>query len=120
MFGLNARQICIILMLVCVLFAGTQYVPAYFKALEFNDFIHGEARFAGSSRKTADDLRASITEKAKELKIPITARDIRITRRGPSFMLELDYRFPIDLRVYQHDLEFHVSEAGEIFENGQR
>ena len=29
-------------------------------------------------------------------------------------MLELDYRFPIDLRVYQHDLEFHVSEAGEI------
>jgi hypothetical protein len=120
MFGLNARQLFIIALLVCVLFAGTQYVPAYFKAIEFNDFIHGETKFAASSRKTSDALRTSITEKARELNIPIKPKDIRITRRGPAFKLELDYSFPIDLRVYQHDLKFHVSEAGEIFENDRR
>jgi hypothetical protein len=116
MFGLNPRQLFLILLLVCALFAGSQYVPVYFKALQFNDFIRGEAKFAASSRKTTETLKTAITEKAKELEIPITARDIQITRRGPAFQLELDYSFPVDLRVYQHEVRFHVSEAGELFE----
>ena len=43
--------------------------------------------------------------------------DIRITKRGPSFMLEVEYHWPIDLKVYKHELIFHTSEFGEIFEN---
>jgi len=31
--------------------------------------------------------------------------------------VEFDYHWPINLRVYKHDLVFHVSESGEIFEN---
>ena len=116
MFGLNARQVFLILLLIAALFAGAQYIPVYFKALQFNDFIKSEARFAGTSRKSTEQLRASIMEEAKELKIPIAPKDIRITRRGPAFQLSLDYSFPIDLRVYQHQLTFHVSEAGEIFD----
>ena len=117
MFGLNSRQLFFILLLVCALFAGTQYVPVYFKALQFNDFIRGEAKFAASSRKTTEQLRETIVEKAKELGIPVGPKDIRITRRGPAFQLDLDYSFPIDMRLYQHDVKFQVSEAGEIFEN---
>ena len=117
MFGLNFRQLFLISLLVAALFAGTQYIPVYFRALQFNDFIHSEARFAAGSRKSMEDLRMTISEKAKELQIPVGPKDIRITRRGPAFQLELDYSFPIDMRVYRHDITFHVSEAGEIFEN---
>ena len=117
MFGLNSRQLFFLLILICGLFAAAQYGPAYFKAFQFNDFIHGEAKYAASSRKSTEQLRTTITEKAKELAIPLTARDIHITRRGPAFELELDYSFPIDMRVYQQELKFHVSEQGEIFEN---
>ena len=119
MFGLNSRQLFMILLLVCGLFAGSQYIPVYFKALQFNDYVRGEVKFAASSKKTAEGLRISIMEQAKEMQIPITAKDIRITRRGPAFQLDLDYSFPIDLRVYQHEVNFHISEAGEIFENGR-
>ena len=116
MLGLNARRIFLILIVVVVLFVGSQYAPAYFTALQFNDFIRQEVKYAGASRKSTDDVKRALLDKAKELKIPLTARDIHITRRGPSFTLDLDYGFLIDLRVYQHELKFHPSEIGESFE----
>jgi len=120
MFGLGGRQIFILLILVAVLFAGSQYVPAYFSAFQLNDFIRQEVKFAASTRKTPENVRRSVLEKAEELHIPITASDIEITRRGPAFQLDLEYRFPIDLKVYKHDLVFHSSESGEVFENARR
>jgi len=117
MFGLNGRQIFILLMLVVFLFAASKYVPPYFTAFQFNDFIRQEVKFAASSRKTTDRLRQDVLQKAKEMGVPIEARDIHITRKGPSFTFELEYRFPIDWRIYHHELVFHALETGEIFEN---
>ena len=42
MFGLSGRQIFLLLLLVALLFAGTQYVPAYFSAFQLNDFVRQE------------------------------------------------------------------------------
>src|SRR5260221_2621971 len=117
MFGLSGRQIFILLILIAVLFAGTQYVPGYFAAFQFNDCVRQEVRYAVGQRKTVDLLRGDILQKANELGISITKKDILITRRGPSFTLQIEYHWPINLRVYQHELVFHVSEDGEIFEN---
>jgi hypothetical protein len=116
MFGLNVRQLFLLFLLVLALLAGTQYFPAYFDAIQFNDFIRSEVKYAGSTRKTEAKLRSSIVEKAKEFNIALAARDVRIMRHGPAFTLELDYRMPIDLRVYKHDLVFHVSQSGELLE----
>ena len=117
MFGLSGRQIFILLVLVAILFAGTQYVPAYFAAFQFNDYIRQEVKYAVTNRKTTEMLRTIIVQKAKELGIPVQPRDIQITRRGPAFTLELEYHWPINMRLYQHELVFHASESGEIFEN---
>jgi hypothetical protein len=118
MFGLNGRQIFILLGLVALLFTGAQYAPAYFAAFQLNDYIRQEVKYAATSRKTPDILRAEIVRKAQDLEISIAPKDIRITRRGPSFTLELDYRWPIDMKVYHHVLVFHTSGSGENFENG--
>jgi hypothetical protein len=117
MFGLKGRQIVILLVLVGLLFAGAQYVPAYFAAFQLNDFIRQEVKYAATSKKTPDALRTDIVRKAQDLEIAIVPKDVRITRRGPSFTLELDYRWPIDMKVYHHVLVFHMSQQGEIFEN---
>ena len=76
----------------------------YFAAFQFNDYVRQEVKYAAASRKTVDVLRADILAKAKELGIPLTKNDIRITKRGPSFTLDVEYRWPIDLKVYKHDL----------------
>lgn len=117
MFGLKGRQILVILLIIAAVFAGTQYVPAYINAFQFNDYVRQQVKYAGSSRKTADTLRDEIQRKAVELGIPITKKDIRISRRGPSFTLEVEYRWPIDMKIYRHELHFHNSYTGELFEN---
>ena len=117
MFGLNGRQLFFLVVLVVLLFAGTQYVPAYFAAFQFNDYVRQEVKFAVSARKTPDLLRGEILQKATDLGIPLTKKQILITRRGPSFTLEIEYHWPINLRVYRQDLVFHFLENGETFEN---
>ena len=117
MFGLSGRQLFFLLLLVALLFTGTQYVPAYFAAFQFNDYCRQEVRFAVSARKTPEILRGEILQKASDLGIPLTKKEIVITRRGPSMNLAIEYRWPINMRVFQHELVFHISEDGEMFEN---
>jgi hypothetical protein len=117
MFGLRGRQIVIVLVVVGLLYTGIQYVPPYFAAFQLNDYIRQEVKFAFSSRKTLESLRTDVLRKAQELEIPIMPGDVRIMRHGPTFRLELDYRLPVDMRIYQQELTFHVSETGEVFEN---
>ena len=117
MFGLNGRQIFILLVLIALLFAGTQYVPAYFAAFQFDDFIRQEVKFAVTNRKTPEKIRVNILEKANELGIPLTAKDVHITKRGPAFTVDVEYHLPINLKVYKHELVFHPQESGEVFEN---
>jgi hypothetical protein len=116
MFGLNFRQIFYLLVVVALIYAGIQYVPPYLDSYQFNDFIRQEVKYAISARRTPDQVSASVLQKAKDMNIPLTARDIHITRRGPSFTLDVQYHFPIDMRVYQQDLVFRASETGETFE----
>jgi hypothetical protein len=117
MFGLSGRQIFILLVLVAILFAGTQYGPAYFAAFQFNDYIHQEVTFAVTNRKTPEMIRSEVVAKGGELGIKVTPKEIHITRRGPAFTLELEYHWPINMKVYKHELVFHSSESGETFEN---
>jgi hypothetical protein len=117
MFGLSGRQLLILLIMAALVFAAVQYVPPYYAAFQFNDSVRQEVKFAAASRKTVDVLRADILSKAKEFGIDLTQNNIRVTKRGPSFTLELDYRWPVDLKVYRHDLLFHISQSGELFEN---
>jgi hypothetical protein len=117
MFGLRRRQLLLIGVCAAVLFAAYQYVPAYVTAFQFNDFVRQQVKYAGSSRKTTDTLREEVFRKANELGIGLTKKDIRITRHGPAFTLELEYRWPIDMKVYRHELVFRSSQTGELFEN---
>lgn len=117
MFGLNGRRLIILLLLGAVVFTAVQYVPPYMAAFELNDFIRQEMKYAGTSRKTIQNVRDDIVEKAKELDVQINPRDIRITRRGPAYMLDLEYRLPVNMRIYHHVLTFHTSESGELLDN---
>jgi hypothetical protein len=118
MFGLSGRRALILLVLLSLIFAASRYFPPYFAAFQFNDFVREEVKYAGTSRKTVDAIRTEILQKAGELGIPITKKDIRILRRGAaSFTVEIDYRWPIDMKVYRHELVFHTSHSGELIEN---
>jgi hypothetical protein len=117
MFGLNGRQLFILLVVILALLAGTQYAPGYFAALQFNDYVRQEVKYAISARKTPEVVRDEVVDKATELGIPLTKNEVHIIRRGPAFNMVIEYHWPIDLKVYRHDLTFHVDESGEVFEH---
>jgi hypothetical protein len=118
MFGLNSRQIFFLLVLILLMVALTQYAPGYFAALQFNDYVRQEVKYAISARKTPEAVRDEVVDKAKDLGIPLTKKEVHITRRGPAFNMVIDYHWPVDMKVYQQVLNFHVDESGEVFENG--
>ena len=117
MFGLSGRQLFFLLAFIALLFAATQYGPAYFAAYQFNDFIRQEVKFAVTAKKDINAVRADILREAGELGISLEKNDIHMTRQGPAFSVEFEYHWPINLRVYKYELVFHVLESGEIFEN---
>jgi hypothetical protein len=117
MFGLKGRQIFILLLLAAAIFAGTQIIPVYFRSYQFSDLAYQEVNFAVSKKESTEKVRAVIVELAKQYRIPIGPRDIHITRRGPSFTVNIEYELPVDLRVYQFRWPFHFDAAGIIFEN---
>ncbi len=84
-------------------------VPVYFANYEFQDSIESESRFAltGYPKKTPDDVRNDIWNKAKELGIPAQKDAIKIAMDNGSVDIGLDYSVPIDLAVYQFTLQFH-------------
>jgi len=116
MFGLNSRRLFYIAVIAAVGYSASQYVPPYFDAIQFADFVRQEVKFAGPSRKTKDDVVANVVAKAREFNLGITPKDVRVTKRGPYMTLDVDYKRPIDMWIYKHDLRFHISESGEIFE----
>ena len=117
MFGLNGRQLFILLVLVVALLAGTQYVPGWFASIQFSDYVRQEVKYAVSSRKTPEAVRDAVVDKATELGIPLTKKEVHITKKGPTFNIQIEYHWPIDMKVYKHDLVFHVDEWGELFEH---
>jgi hypothetical protein len=109
--GSKLNILFILLVLGAMIFTATKIVPVYFANYQFQDAIQAEAKFAltGYPKKSLDDLREDIYNKARELDIPAKRDDIRIAVDTASGKVDigLDYAVPIDLKVYQFTLEFH-------------
>jgi|SRR6185295_2567129 len=116
MFGLKFRQIFFLLLLAAAIFAGSRIIPVEFRAFQFSDSVYAKVKYAASNRKTIEKIRTEIVDEAKADNIPVTARDIVITRHGPSFTIDIEYQLPFDLYLFHRDRKFHVNVAGEIFE----
>jgi hypothetical protein len=116
MVGLLPRGSFIVLFLAAAVFLAVQYVPVYFTAWQFYDAIRQDVKFAGTGRDTLDSLRDDILLNAQEYGVSLEKGAVQIRSDGPFFVVEVQYSVPIDLRVYEHDLEFDWSLSGESFQ----
>ncbi|HEY6905018.1 MAG TPA: hypothetical protein VI216_11970 [Candidatus Acidoferrales bacterium] len=98
-----------LLILGSMIFAAAKVVPVYFANYQFQDAIESESRFAltGYPKKSIDDIRDDVWQKAQELSIPAQKDDIQVDVTNGSVTISLDYSVPIDLEVYQLTLQFH-------------
>lgn len=92
-----------------MIFAAVKVVPVYFANYQFQDAIASESRFAltGYPKRSLDDIRDDVWQKAQELSIPAQKEDIQVNIANGSVSISVDYSVPIDLAVYQVTLQFH-------------
>jgi len=105
----KANLVLTLLVLAVMAFVAIKIVPVYFANYEIQDSIESESRFAltGYPKKTADDVRNDIWNRAKDLGIPTQKDAVRVAMDNGSVEIGLDYSVPIDLAVYQFTLQFH-------------
>jgi hypothetical protein len=88
--------------------AITQYVPAYYNSSQFSYFVVREAARA----KSAAQLKESVLEQARAYSLPVKESDIRINNIDAVLRVSVDYKVPLNLLVYNPELQFHVAGAG--------
>lgn len=62
-------------------------------------------------KKTVDDIRDDVWQKAQELGIPAPKGAVQVEIGAGSVAIGIQYSVPIDLAVYQFTLEFHPHAA---------
>jgi hypothetical protein len=92
-----------------LIFGGIKLIPPYFANYQLQDAIESESRFAltGYPKKTVDDIRDDVYNKAVDLGVPANKDNIEVDVQNGSVSIGMDYSVPIDLKVYQFTLEFH-------------
>jgi hypothetical protein len=107
--GSKANLILTLFVLGIMGFVAIKICPVYFANYEFQDSIESESRFAltGYPKKTPDDVRNDVWNKAKDLGIPTQKDAIKIAMDSGSVEIGVEYSVPIDLAVYQFTLQFH-------------
>jgi hypothetical protein len=90
-----------------MVFAAVEVVPAYFANYQLQDSMQTESRFAIVNRKGEDEIRDDVWKKMQELDIPATKEAVRVSVAQKDVNIWVDYSVPVDLKVYQFNLQFH-------------
>jgi hypothetical protein len=107
--GSKLNTVLTLAVLGALVFTAIKIVPVYVNNFEFQDSIESESRFAlaGYPKKSVDDIRDDVFKKVQELGIPAKEEDIQVTVDNTNVDIGLDYTVPINLAVYQFNLQFH-------------
>jgi len=105
--GSKLNTVLTLLIVVFLIFSGIKIIPAFFSKYQLQDAIETEARFAIVNHKGEDEIREDIWKKVQELEIPATKENIHVSVAQRDVAITVDYIVPVDLRVYQFNLDFH-------------
>ena len=79
------------------IFGALKFVPVYIAAYDMEDTVRGEASRA--TLKTDDQILKALLDKAAELELPVTKKDITMSRDRSEFRIKVRFDVPIDLAV---------------------
>ncbi len=107
--GSKLNMLLTLTILFAIAFAAWKLIPPYFANYQFQDAIETESRFAltGYPKRSQDDIQGEVFKKAVDLGLPIRREDIHVTMDASTCGISLDYTVPIDLSIYQFNLQFH-------------
>ncbi len=92
---------------------GLKIIPPYFANYELEDAIKTEALQSTYSTRSEEDIRATIIKEAHNYDIPLTPKQVQITRVGSygtgTLTIGAEYSVALELPGYSTTLNFHPS-----------
>ncbi len=103
--------LCVLLL---TIYLGFKVVPVMVNAYSFRDFIEQEARFA-ALKKVDDEISKRVLRKAQELELPVSPKDILISRSNTHIDITVKYTMPIETPVYTYQWVFDEKSRAPLF-----
>jgi len=73
--------------------------------MQYDDFVKREAQHV----RTPAPLKQALLDEARNYALPIKESDINFSSTNGVFKVAVDYRVPVNLIVYNHELKFHAT-----------
>lgn len=100
------KVLFVILLLIFLGYAGLQFGMPYYRYSAFKSDVKEIARI---SLGQVDRTKLQVFERAQELKIPVSAEDIKVTRTEKTVIVTTAWSETVDiLGFYQKNLDFDI------------
>ena len=93
-----------LLVLLAVIGIAAKLIPIKIASAELYDFMEEQAMFAG--RAKAEDLKKRILQRAEELELPLTKKNLTVERRAGRVRMRATYTVAIELPFYTLEWPF--------------
>lgn len=110
--GGKLKAIVYTAILIAAVYAAIKIVPAYVSEYQLKDKMSEQARFAIVNRYTEDQIRDNIFRTIQDLDIPAKREDVKVSNTNHGLEISVKYSVPVDLTVYQTQLNFSPSSEG--------
>jgi hypothetical protein len=95
-------------------FIFAKVIPVRVHAYEFKDFLQEECRFA-ATRNHDEEIRKRIWDKAKDLRLPLEKKNLRMQRTTHEMVISAKYEQVIDLKFTKYTYKFNHEERAPLF-----
>jgi hypothetical protein len=102
---MQALKITFVLVFILAL---TRYIPVYYISTEYSEFVRHETAHARSERQ----LKQSLLNEAREHSLPVKESDIDIKETDNVLRVTVDYRVPLNMLIFNHELKFRAIGSG--------
>ncbi|MGI8745908.1 MAG: DUF4845 domain-containing protein [Bryobacteraceae bacterium] len=92
--------------LLIMLTVGVLLIPPYVENWKLQSFINQIAEDPATVKKSAEVIRANIVDRAAALGLPVHIDDVRVTKSGDAYRIDVLYVVHVDLPIYTVDLHF--------------
>lgn len=95
-------------------YMGFKFIPVYIAAYDFDNAMKTQAQYS-SSFKTDEVLYKELLQKAAELELPITRKQLKIERNQSRLTIYADYVVPVKTAFFTYDWRFQEEESAVLF-----
>jgi len=106
------RAIIYTVILVTAVFLAVKLVPLYVTEYQLQDKMNEQAKFAVVNHYSEEQIRDILLKVIKDLDIPATRDDIKLSSTNHGVSISISYTVPVDFLVYKTDITFSPTSEG--------